>query len=164
MKQLKCKRSALRCLYWAGSLQLLSDALMQIYPQRWDEVTLGCNTSLMESESRGTRRDGPRPNVMWQSTTQPDTTRHDKITKQPLTGHYTMRHGSSQSKYMATRHTAWWYGPMICRRRGRGTRTSFQSVFITKTWFITITIIIIVRTKHQLYELSQSSHSPHLTN
>lgn len=34
MKQLKGKRSALRCLYRAGSLQLLSDAPMQMYPRR----------------------------------------------------------------------------------------------------------------------------------
>lgn len=76
MKQLKSKRSALRCLYWAGSLQLLSDAPMQIYPQRRGEATLCPNTSPMQAERR--ERDTRRRNAMWQRTTQSDTTGHDR--------------------------------------------------------------------------------------
>lgn len=108
MKQLKSKRSALRCLYWAGSLQLLSDAPMQIYPQRRGEATLCPNTSPMQAEGR--ERDTRRPNAMWQRTTQSDTTGHDR---ESASQH---RETSCAAAQKATR-TATWHGAMHQKKK-----------------------------------------------
>lgn len=108
MKQLKSKRSALRCLYWAGSLQLLSDAPMQIYPQRRGEATLCPNTSPMRAERR--ERDTRRRNAMWQRTTQSDTTGHDR---ESASQHRETGRAAAQ---MAARRPAW-HGAMHQKKR-----------------------------------------------
>lgn len=100
MKQLKSKRWALRCLYWAGSLQLLSDAPMQIYPQRWGEVTLCPNTSLIQAERR--EHNTTRCSIMQHDIVQPNLTQQD-TTRQCDVAEYNM----AQDK--TTQHNTWGY-------------------------------------------------------